>query len=81
MGWEIARGSPLAFRAESAAGCQPRATPWVTDAINRCALKGRRDPPPLQGGRFHAGTLPGVLPRAGILRAFGAGAESIPQEI
>jgi len=40
--------------------------------IDRCALKGRRNPPPFQGGRRYLGTLPGALPRASILCALGA---------
>src|SRR6266571_3904882 len=42
--------------------------------INRllCAQNGRRNPPLFQGGRRYLGTIPGALPRAGILRAVGA---------
>src|SRR5882762_4293644 len=47
--------------AESAGACQPRATPWVV-GIDRCALQGRRNPPPLQGGRAISGTFPGRCP-------------------
>src|SRR5579863_4222457 len=36
------------------------------------ALKGRRNPPPLQGGLEYLGTIPGALPRASYLRAVGA---------
>jgi hypothetical protein len=38
----------------------------------RSALKGRRNPPPFQGGQRYLGTIPGALPRAGILPAVGA---------
>ena len=37
-----------------------------------CALKGRRNPPPFQGGRQSASTIPGALPRAAIFRVVGA---------
>lgn len=36
----------------------------------QCALKGRRSPPPFQGGRGYLGTIPRALPWAGILRRF-----------
>jgi len=40
---------------------------------SRCALKGRRvPPPPFQGGRSIVRTIPGALPRASYLRAVDA---------
>ena len=36
------------------------------------ALKGRRIPPPFQGGQNRLGRNPGALPRAGFLRTVGA---------
>jgi len=37
-----------------------------------CALKGRGNPLPFQGGRQYLGAIPGALHRACILRAVGA---------
>ena len=53
------KNKPTSSGAESAGGCQPRATPWVTSSTDRfCALKGRRVLPPFQGGQYRLERYP-----------------------
>src|SRR5580700_1027806 len=56
--------------AESAAALQPRATPWVSELIGApCKGAGILRPCRAEHALAH---VPGALPRAGMLRAFGA---------